>query len=164
MLIARRSLKASVMSLSNLVEQINSHKWLYLDRLYEDADLELCVIIDEAKVLGGEPESLPNASAYGQIVSDETCNQYKITFKNYVAYSVTNESCAGEGNDDLFTGTLFRTYSKSQFLDYIRASGGGLIDTLGGYTHYEVVTLNQIIDVAATRHPEIEIVRFAVAT
>jgi hypothetical protein len=47
---------------------------------------------------------------------------------------------------------------KSLFLDYIAASGGGLIETLDGYRHYEVVTLNQIIDVAATREPEIEIV------
>lgn len=29
---------------------------------------------------------------------------------------------------------------------------------MAAYTHYEVVTLNQIIDVAATREPDIEIV------
>ena len=33
------------MLLMNLVDQINSHKWLFLDRLYEEKDLELCVII-----------------------------------------------------------------------------------------------------------------------
>jgi hypothetical protein len=131
---------------------------LYLDRLYEETDLELCVIVDEAKVLSSELESLPNSSAYGPIVSDETCNKYRITFKNYVAYCITNESCAGAGDDEQFTGTLFRTYSKSQFLDYIAKSGGGLIDTLGGYTHYEIVTMNQIIDVAATQEPEIKLV------
>ena len=146
------------MSLTNLIDQINSHKYLYLDRLYEETDLELCVIVDEAKVLGGEPESLPNACAYGQIVSDDTCHKYKIIFKHYIAYCVTNETCAGAGIDEQFNGTLFRTYIKSQFLDYIAASSNGVPDTLGGYTHYEVVTLNQIIDVAATREPDIEIV------
>ena len=67
-------------------------------------------------------------------------------------------------SSEQFTGTVFRTYSKSLFLDYIATSGGGLIETLEGYTHYEVVTLNQIIDVAATREPEIEIPGSAGAT
>jgi hypothetical protein len=70
----------------NLVDQINSHKWLYLDRLYEEKDLELCVIIDEAQISGDELESSDNVTAYGAIVSDDTCKKYKITFKNYVAY------------------------------------------------------------------------------
>ncbi len=152
------------MLLTNLIDQINSHKWLYLNRLYEERDLELCMIIDEAKIQGGQLETFENASAYGAIVSDETCTKYKIVFKNYVAYCVTNETCAGSGLGEQFTGTMFRTYSKSQFLDYIAASGGGLIETLDGYTHYEVVTLNQIIDVAATREPEIEILGSADAT
>ena len=85
------------MLLTNLIDQINSHKWLYLDRLFEERDLELCVIIDEAKIQGGELEAFENASAYGAIVSDETCAKYKIVFKNYVAYCVTNETCAGSG-------------------------------------------------------------------
>jgi hypothetical protein len=152
------------MSLTTLIDQINSHKWLYLERLHEETDLQLCVMVDEAKVLGAEPESLPNASAYGQIVSDETCHKYRITFKNYIAYCVTNETCAGAGNEEQFTGTLFRTYAKSHFLDYIAASSNGVPATLGGYTHYEVVTLNQIIDVATRREPDIEIVRPLAAT
>ena len=142
--------------LMNLVDQINSHKWLYLDRLYEERDLELCVIIDEARIFGGEIKSSDGASAYGQVVSDET-KKYKITFKNYVAYCVTNETYAGDGTDEQFTGTLFRTYSRSAFLNYVAASGGGLIETINGYKHYEIITLNQIIDVAATREPEIDI-------
>ena len=151
------------MLLMNLIDQINSHKWLYLDRLYEETDLELCVIIDEAKIPGGL-ETFDNATPYGAIVSDATCNKYKITFKNYIAYCVTNESCAGSGNDEHFIGNLFRTYSKSAFLDFIAASGGGIIGTLGPYTHYEVVTLNQIVDVATTRPPDIEIVSLLGAT
>jgi len=152
------------MLLMELVDQINSHKWLYFHRLYEEKDLELCVIIDEAKIWGGEEETFHDASAYGAIVSDDTFNRYKITFKNYVAYSVTNETCAGADNRQEFTGTLFRTYSKSPFLDYIATSTGGLIETLGSYTHYGVVTLNQIIDVATTREPEMEIVNRIGAT
>ena len=154
----------SVMLLMDFVDQLNTHKWLYLDRLYEETDLELCIVVDEAKVPGGELETFDNATAYGPIVSDETCKRYKITFKNYVAYSVTNETCAGGDSDEEFTGKVFRTYSKSQFLAYIASSTSGLIDVLSPYTHYEIVTLNQVIDVAATREPEIEIVPATAAT
>ena len=152
------------MLLMELVDQINSHKWLYLDRLYEESDLELCVVINEAKILGGEPEPLENASQYGAIISDHTCKKYKIVFRDYLAYLVTNETVAGGDDDEEFTGMLFRTYSKSKFLDHLASTTNGLIDFLGLGTHYEVVTLNQIIDVAATREPEIEIVPSTDAT
>jgi len=147
-----------------LMDQLNAHKWLYLDRLYEETDLELCIVVDEAQIVGGELGTFDNAIAYGPIVSDDTCKKYKITFKNYVAYCVTNETCAGGDNDEQFAGTLFRTYSKSRFLDYMASSTSGLIDIHGSYTHYEIVTLNQIIDVAATHEPEIVIVPATDAT
>jgi hypothetical protein len=152
------------MWLMDLFDQINTHKYLYLDRLYEEKDLELCVVVDEAKILGGEPNTLENASQYGPIVSDHTCEKYKIVFKNYLAYLVTNEIVARGDNDEQFTGNLLRTYSKSKFLEYMASTTNGAIDVFGPCTHYEVVTLNQIIDVAATREPEIEIVPSTDAT
>lgn len=52
-----------------LIDQLNAHKWLYLDRLYEKADLELCILVDEAQIVGGELETFDNAIAYGPIVT-----------------------------------------------------------------------------------------------
>jgi vacuolar-type H+-ATPase subunit I/STV1 len=152
------------MFLMDLLDQINTHKYLYLDRLYEEKDLELCVVVDEAKILGGESETLENASQYGAIASDYTCKKYKIVFRNYAAYLVTNEIVASGDNEEEFTGKLLRTYSKSKFLEYLASTTNGAIDVLGPCRHYEVVTLNQIIDVAATREPEIEIVPSTDAT
>jgi len=140
-----------------LIDQINSHEALYLDRLFEERDLELCVVVDEAKLPGGL-ETTAGVTAHAPIVSDATCNRYKITFKNYVAYCVTNESCAGIGTDEEFAGNLFRTYSRSAFLDYVAATAGGIIESLGPYAHYEIVALNQIIDVVTILPPEIELV------
>ena len=51
-----------------LIHQLNAHKWLYLDRLYEETDLELCILVDEAQIVGGELETFDNAIAYGPIV------------------------------------------------------------------------------------------------
>jgi hypothetical protein len=152
------------MLLMDLFDQINTNKYLYLDRLYEEKDLELCVVVDEAKILGGESKPFENASQYGSIVSDHTCKKYRIIFKNYLAYLVTNEIVAREDKEEQFTGTLLRTYSKSKFLDYMQSTTNGAIDVLGSCTHYEVVTLNQIIDVAGTREPEIEIIPSTDAT
>ena len=99
----------------NLFDQLNTHKYLYLYKLYEQKDLELCVVVDEAKVLGDEHQHAGRASAYGAIVTDETCNKYKLTFENYVAYSVRNESFTVLDNEERFTGNLFRQFSKSKF-------------------------------------------------
>jgi hypothetical protein len=107
---------------------------------------------------------LENASQYGAIGSDHTCRKYRIIFKDYLAYLVTNEIVAGGDDAEQFVGRLLRIYSKSAFLDYVASTTNGAIDVLGSCTHYEVVTLNQIIDVAATREPEIEIVPSTDAT
>ena len=52
-----------------LIDQLNAHKWLYLDRLYEETDLELCLLVDEAQIVGGELETFDNAIAYGPNVT-----------------------------------------------------------------------------------------------
>jgi hypothetical protein len=139
------------MLLMNIVDQLNSHKYLYLDKLFEEIDLELCILVDEAKVQGGELQAVENASSYGAIISDETCKKYKLTFKNYDAYSVRNESFTVWDDEEEFTGNLFRIFSKSKFLDYVAASTVAVEDVLGAYKHYEIVCLNHIIDVASSR-------------
>ena len=146
------------MLLMNIVEQLNSHKYLYLDKLFEEVDLELRILVDEAKVQGGDLQGIENASLYGAIVSDETCKKYRITFKNYAAYSVRNESFTVWDDEEEFTGNLFRVYSKSKFLDYVAASTVAVEDVLGAYKHYEIVCLNHIIDIASSREPLIEII------
>jgi hypothetical protein len=153
------------MLLMNLFDQLNAHRYLYLDKLYEENDLELCVVVNEAKVQGDELQRADNASAYGAIVADDTCKRYKVTFRNYVAYSVTNESFTVLDDEERFTGNLFRQFSKSKFLDYVAASTVAVEDIVGPYTHYEIACLNQIIDVATGREPTIEtIASFGTAT
>jgi len=144
------------MLLMNLFDQLNAHKYLYLDKLYEETDLELCVVINEAKVQGDKLQRADNASAYGAIVTDDTCRKYKVTFRDYVAYSVRNESFTVLDDEERFTGNLFRQFSKSKFLDYVAASTVLVEDIVGAYTHYEIACLNQIIDVATGREPTIE--------
>lgn len=148
-----------VMLLMDVVEQLNSHKYLYLDKLYEEVDLELCILVDEAKVEGDEFEGEENASSCRAIISDGTCRKYKIMFEDYLAYSVRNESFTVWDNEEEFTGNVFRVYTKSKFIDYVRASTESFLveNVVGVYKHYEIVCQNQIIDVASSHEPKIEI-------
>ena len=106
----------------NLFDQLNTHRYLYLDTLYEENHLELCVLVNEAKVQGGDHHLADNVSAYGAIATDDTCKKCKVTFKDYVAYSVRNESFTVMDDEERFTGNLFRQFSKSKFLVYVAAS------------------------------------------
>ena len=151
-----------VMLLMNIMEELNSHKYLYLDKLFEESDLELCILVDEAKVQSDEPADLENASLYAAIVSDSTCRKYKIIFENYIAYSVRNESYTVPDDEEEFTGSLYRVYAKSRFLDYVAASTVGVEHVAGAYKHYGIVCLNHVIDVAGSREPSIEIIGTAI--
>lgn len=143
-----------------LIEQINSHRYLYLDRLVEATDLLLEIWVDEARVRS--ESNLPSESSmYGSIETDEFCKRYKIIFDNYVGYSVINESFADRAGDDEFTGNLFRKYTKSSFLDYMsKAAIVGTAEDIceSSCKHYEIVSLNQIIDVATCYEPVIEVI------
>ncbi len=80
-------------------------------------------------------------------------------FEDYLAYSVRNESFTVWDNEEEFTGNVFRVYTKSKFIDYVRASTESFLveNVVGVYKHYEIVCQNQIIDVASSHEPKIEI-------
>src|SRR5687768_719731 len=103
----------------NLIDQINTHKYLYLDKLIELNDLELELWISEAGVKEDKTNISENVSSYGAIETSELHKRYKIVFDNYIAYSVRNESFTVWDDYEKFTGNLFCVYSKSRFLDYI---------------------------------------------
>jgi hypothetical protein len=148
-------LQPRLWSFMNFVDQINAHKYLYLDKLFEEVDLELCILLDEARVQLDSQDS-ESASLYGPIVSDSTCKKYRVTFKDYIAYSVRSESFTILDDAEEFIGNLFREFSKSKFLDYVVTSTAAVEDIVGAYKHYEIACLNHIIDVATGREPLIE--------
>lgn len=133
----------------SLVNQINTHKYLYLDKLVEINDLELELWINEAKVAQGD--NLPeNATAYGAIETDEFCKRYKITIENYITYCVLNESYIQDNEGAEFVGTLFRHYSKSKFLNYVSETMSiEYVEDLFNEKpkHFEIICLNHIVDV-----------------
>ncbi|MEZ5344472.1 MAG: hypothetical protein R2681_02855 [Pyrinomonadaceae bacterium] len=150
----------------NLIAQINSHEWLFLDKLIEENDLQLVLFVAEAKTDQDTEGDLKDilefapSTKINPIISDENCKRYKITFENYLIYSVANESFVDWDENENFEGNLFRKYSKSKFLDYIQRAVNveyaQILMDEGEYHHFCICCSNQIIDVASPAQPIIE--------
>jgi len=50
-------------------------------------------------------------------ITDES-RVFEIFWRNYVGYSVLNESCASVGNEERAEGNRFRIHSKSRFIQF----------------------------------------------
>ena len=145
------------------LESLNSANYLYLRELSEPRDNSLRLVVQEAVV---NPTTIGRSSSskspklkeimtdYSPIESTASCRTFELTWKKYVAYLVTEEcvgSC-GQYDDEMFTGKVFRVYTKSHFLEHLaRDTGGHTQDIL----HYKVTCLNHLIDVAAYVPPEV---------
>jgi len=150
----------------NLIEQINQHRYIYLTEIGEPSVNTLRIEIEEATVDGGAGAVNPGTDGanYGRpIISDETCNLYEVMFESYVAYAVLNECYASGDESEEFTGRHFRVYSKSNFLDYIRAATLASEDYPGKFTHYEINCLDHVVEIISVDEPKIRILRCGVA-
>ncbi len=146
----------------NFQRQIDTHKYLYLTKIFEPNDNQLRLTIEEAGSSGVEED----LSIYGHtfsdiqaIVSDDRHYAYDIFFSDYIAYSVRNESFAGNDNNEKFVGRLFCIYSKSAFLDYVSKSTFATAEYPGPFVHYGFNCLNHIVDVISLHSPDISISR-----
>lgn len=82
----------------NLIEHINSHKFISLDELVEENDLELVLFIEEARIDEDADEDLKEVLKFtpsakiNPIISDEKCKRCKAAFEDYLIYPATDES------------------------------------------------------------------------
>ncbi len=150
----------------DLIDQINKHNYLYLDKLNEINDLELEIWISEGRIdsdtkgnLQDIFESAPSIET-NPIVSDEKCKRYKILFKNYLAFLVRNETFTTWNETDKYEGELFLRFKKSKFLDYIESSTATDYAkdfmNVKGHFHIGIICLNHIVDIAFLEEPVIE--------
>jgi hypothetical protein len=69
---------------------------------------------------------------------------------------LVTEECVGSCglyDDEVFTGRLFRVYTKSHFLEHLARDTGGHTEEI---LHYKLTCLNHLIDVAAYGPPEVK--------
>jgi hypothetical protein len=144
------------------LDSLDSAKYLYLRELSEPQDNSLRLVVQAAVVSpSGLVRSHPELPELEEILkgaspieSTEDCRGFELTWKHYVAYLVTEEcvgSC-GSYDDEMFTGKLFRVYTKSHFLEHLVRDTGGHTEAI---LHYKLTCLNHLIDVAAYTSPEV---------
>lgn len=151
------------MELRTLVDTLDSAQYLYLREISEPRDNSLRLVIQEAVAnrdgaVGSRPD-IPTTEGLwtgcSPIESTDDCRTFELRWERYAAYLVTEEcvgSC-GQYDDEVFTGRLFRVYTKSHFLEHLARDIGGHTEEI---LHYKLTCLNHLIDVAAYGPPEVK--------
>jgi hypothetical protein len=146
------------------LDSLDSAKYLYLREFSEPRDNSLRLVVQEAVVNPSVtvPFSHPELPELEKILRDgspiestDGCRTFELTWNSYVAYLVTEEfvgSC-GQYADEIYTGKLFRVYTKSHFLEHLSRDTGGHTEAI---LHYKLTCLNHLIDVAAYAPPEVK--------
>ena len=67
-----------------------------------------------------------------------------------------NESFTTQDDSEIFSGRLFRVYSDSKFLDFVKSGTIATKDYPGPFKHYGIVCLNHDLDVVSVQEPEIQ--------
>lgn len=96
------------------------------DRVYEDAKT---VVVDAERLI------------------------IQVELGSYIGYSVRNEPFTVWDRAEESEGHAFRTYSKSQYLDFIKS--GAIADEVhaGPFGHYGMACLNHVVDVVSASEP-----------
>lgn len=144
--------------ISELAAEINSCKYLYLKSIWEPSDNQLGILIEEARAGRETTLELDGGNIHWparKIESTSDCRLFEIRWKNYVGYSVQNESYALPDKKEVFLGNLFCLYEKSNFLDYTRQTTYSIAEEPSPILHIGIHCLNHELDVIATSVPEI---------
>ena len=131
----------------NSVDQINKNEYLFLSCIDEFSVNNLRLIVQEGRTTG----AVENIELAGTVIKDVQSilpyvdSSWEIVFEKYVAYSIRNESYTSLDADEVWKGHLFRTYSKSRFLDYVRVATFASDEYPGKLRHYEFVCTDHIV-------------------
>jgi hypothetical protein len=151
---------------SEAIEQLNSVRYVDLREISEPNKrvfnslriiVEEAVVNEAATVVNDRPELASLVAGAHPIESVEGCKTFRLSWKHYLAYLVTEEligSNAPNGYaDEVYTGKVLRVYSRSHFLDHFMRDTGGHIQEV---RHYKLICLNHLIDVVSYLPPEVD--------
>lgn len=148
----------------DVISLLNRAEYLFLRHISEPEENSLRIVIEGAIADPIEAVSTPDPpSPFAEIrqgaspiKSVEGCRTFELQWSRYVAYLVTEEGVGSGGSDDdeVYTGNLFRVYTKSHFLDHLSRDTGGHIEPI---LHYKVICQNHLIDVASYSPPDVRL-------
>jgi hypothetical protein len=151
-------------ALGELAQIIDSCYTIFVREISEPEENVLRLVLQEAEA---SAETVSRKIG-GTVIEDlhvvgptERSRTFELKWRQYIAYSVRNESFASPDDDSEVraSGRLLRTYSKSHFLDFVSRATIAGEQYPGPSIHFCVVSENHVIDVVSTQMPEIQIVR-----
>lgn len=147
-----------------VISLLNQAQYLYLRQISEPEENSLRLVVEEAIADRSEMAPAPDPSTpladilkdASPIRSTDKCKTFDLQWTRYVAYLVTEEVAGSGGSyeEEIYTGNLFRVYTKSHFLDYLSRDTGGHIEPI---LHYKLICQNHLIDVASYSPPEVRL-------
>lgn len=147
-----------------LILLLNRARYLNVRQISEPEDNSLRLVVEEAIADHTETVSTPDpAGSFAEIRKGASpikavsgCRTFELQWSRYAAYLVTEEIVGSGGNheDEVYTGTLFRVYIKSHFLDHLSRDTGGHIEPI---LHYKLICQNHLIDVASYGPPQVRL-------
>ena len=150
--------------LAELTQIIDSCYTIFAREISEPEQNVLRLVLQEAEK---SPEAVAQKIG-GTVIEDlhpveptERSRTFELKWKQYIAYSVTSESFGLPDDHSAVraSGRLFRTYSKSHFLDFVSRATIATDQYPGPSTHFCVVSECHVIDIISTQMPEIQILR-----
>lgn len=139
------------------IEELASCDYLYLEAISEPHVNTLCLILSEG-IISDRTETLIIGDAsiadVHSIEVRDASRRFEIVWGTLISYAVRNESYCTWDKDEEWTGNVFRTYTRSKFLDFVSAGTFASADYPGPFVHYGIICLDHIIDVAS-EHPPI---------
>ncbi len=125
-------------------------KWtgyIYLEELLEPEDNSLRLFINRSRLntKNKDIEHLP---------------MIQLDFDSYVSYSVIDECFDRIDKSERSKGKIFRIYTKSNYLDFIKLATNERDDICPSenYVHYQFPCLNHTIDVISWQEPKITVI------
>jgi hypothetical protein len=146
------------------VSLLNEAKYLFLRDISEPEENSLRLVVEEA--IADHTRTIPApdpTSPFSEIRKGaspikvvEGRRRFELQWGRYVAYLVTEEVVGSGGSyeDEVYTGKLFREYTKSHFLDLLARDTGGHLEPI---SHYKLICQNHLIDVASYNPPEVRL-------
>lgn len=147
------------MKQDDLISLLDRSNFLFMREISEPEENSLRLVVEEAIVdsWATTPVDIPRRFSGLQkgaspIRSTDSCKVFELRWHRYIAYLVTEEMAgsAGSYKEEKFIGNLFRTYTRSHFLDHLSRDTGGHAEPI---VHHKVVCQNHLIDVASYDQP-----------
>ena len=148
-----------------MFEHLDNCEYLELMEISETYQQCLTIVVaeattgDEITSVSKEEEPLEEVrdllSGSRSIEIRDSSEVFQISFEDYIAYGVSNESYAGGKFKEEYKGKYARVYRTSAFLNFIEQGTFATSDYPGPFKHYAICCLNQIIDVVSVEPPKV---------